>query len=233
MAFKLKTLFMKLNLLALSCLIAFGLSSCKKDDSEPVIADYHQNSSSYYPVTKNSKRTYETSMSGTVITYQETITGATKVFDGKTYYEAEVKTTNQADSKSYFYEGNNTYRTLTIIPGYNIELSLEYLNDKEPVGFSWTKNVTPDGTVNGIDAQIIGTIKEKNLTKTVKGKTYNNVIHTQLELQYDYLGTGFETSTTYDFYVAKSIGVILGDSKINSFGIAVNAKTELINYQIN
>ncbi|HWB64178.1 MAG TPA: hypothetical protein VG603_11745, partial [Chitinophagales bacterium] len=45
------------------------------------------------------------------------------------------------------------------------------------------------------------------ISKTINGKNYPNVIHTQAELQYD-LGSGYITAGVYDFYLAKGVGLI-------------------------
>jgi hypothetical protein len=155
-----------------------------------------------------------------------------KIISGKTFYEAVNKfTAKPQEQKVYFYEGDGVYKNQTYEPNYKLNLEFEYLNDKEPVGFSWTRNVTDNGTVNDLPARLIGTIKEKNITKVVQGKTYQNVIHVSLELQYDFF-SGFETAATYEMYASKGIGLILADNRVTMFGANITSKTELVSYKI-
>ena len=86
-------------------------------------------------------------------------------------------------------------------------------NDAQPAGYTWTTIPSDDGTIGGLPAQTINTIAEKNVTKTINGKVYSNVIHTKAELQYN-TGSGFLTVATYDFYLAMGIGLVESDSSI-------------------
>ncbi|MGV3510030.1 MAG: hypothetical protein ACO1N7_12135 [Sphingobacteriaceae bacterium] len=225
---------MKYLLPILSLVLLFTISSCRKDNSTFVnqTSSGGQQSSSYYPVTKGSERTYIATTGNTSIKSKETITGVTAEFNGKTYYEVVVKVEGYADeNKGYYYEGNNTYSLRSTSLVHGITIDMEYMNDKEAIGYSWTKTITPNGKINDIPARIIGTIKEKNISKTVQGKVYNDVIHTTVELQYDYF-SGFEKAATYEFYNAKGIGTILVESTIDTFGFVLTSKTELLSYQI-
>ena len=71
---------------------------------------------------------------------------------------------------------------------------------------------------------MVNTIKEKNTTKVVNGKTFTNVIHTQVDLQYD-LGGGFQSVAVYDIYLAKGVGMIESDTSIQGSPYDVSTLT--------
>jgi hypothetical protein len=79
----------------------------------------------------------------------------------------------------------------------------------------------------GVSGQFVGKIMERNITRTVNGKVFNNVIHSQVELQYDY-GSGFTTTIVYDNYVAQNIGII----EIDSNGLGITGVETLLAYSI-
>jgi hypothetical protein len=115
---------------------------------------------------------------------------------------------------NYIYEGGHFYNFRGTVLGSAISLELQLCNDAEPAGYSWTSQVTDNGSVNGVPAQTVNKIISTNGNMTVNGKNYTNVIHTQVDLQYDF-GAGFESATTYDFYLAKGIGLIEADTNFS------------------
>lgn len=113
-------------------------------------------------------------------------------------------------------------------PGYGINIELHVGNDTKAAGYSWTTTPTADGLVNGFPARMINTIKEKGISKVINGKTFNNVMHTQVDLQYD-VGTGFESYSIYDLYLAKGIGMIESDTGISG---TIYDKETILSYNI-
>lgn len=187
-------------------------------------------SNSYQPVSEGSTWVYNNSVIGGT-TVQSTIkmTGGTTKFAGKTYYNASSISTGQAASNGYFYNDSNVYivrSSSSAAPG--LVVNMEYLDTRLPVGGTWTTPATDGGIINGVPAQMVGTIMETGINKTIGNKTFNNVIHTQIDLQYDY-GSGFQSFMLYDYYVAKGVGMIEQDSK--SFGIDVNKQT-IVSYTV-
>ena len=87
-------------------------------------------------------------------------------------------------------------------------------NDSKAVGDTWTTTPTDNGTISGFPARTVNTIKEKGITKVVNGKTFTDVIHTQVDLQYN-LGSGFTSTALYDFYLAKGVGMIETDTSVS------------------
>lgn len=187
-------------------------------------------STSYQPVSKGSTWVYNNSFIGGSST-QTTIhmTGGTTTFAGKTYYNASGSTPGQAASNGYFYNDSNIYiirSTTPAVPG--LAVNIQYLDTSLPVGGTWTNPATDSGTINDMPAQMVGTIMEIGITKTIGGKTFSDVIHTQIDLQYNF-GTGFESFALYDYYIAKGIGIIEQDGK--SLGVDLNKQT-IVSYDI-
>jgi hypothetical protein len=91
--------------------------------------------------------------------------------------------------------------------GYTIIL----LKDNIPVGQTWTGNYSQSTTYTGIPALVTnttytGTILAKNVTETVNGEIFNNVIKMNLRQENNFSGTITVVNTEYWF--AKSVGPI-------------------------
>lgn len=183
----------------------------------------------YQPVTKGSYwKTVSTLAPG--ITSTATMSGETETINGKIYYAVNSTASGSTDTyKSYYYHGNDIYllRSTTLVA--NITVDFLYLKDNYTIGKTWTTPVTDDGLVNGVPGQIVGKIVEQGITKTVGGKNFTNVIHTQLRLQYD-IGSGFEDTETFDFYIAKNVGIIQVDANIPAANII--SSSTLTDYSI-
>jgi len=144
------------------------------------------------------------------------------MINGKKYYiTSAVK--YGTNITNYVYEGNHIYALRGVFASLGgISLEFQMCNDNEPAGYTWTTQPSDDGFVNGIAAQTVNTIVSVNGGKTVNGKTYSNVIHTLVDLQYDF-GGGFESAATYDFYFAKGVGLIESDT--SSEGASIESAT--------
>ncbi|HEY4197855.1 MAG TPA: hypothetical protein VGM63_20080 [Mucilaginibacter sp.] len=185
------------------------MAGCKsKNDPTPA------SSNSYFPVTSGSTWTYNDVAGGNTNTLTITMTGATSVINGKTYYVASSNSSVRGTSTGDYYAANHDYaiRATNAAAGVTVELQLG--DDSKAVGYSWTTSPTDNGTVSGFPARTVNTVKEVNVTKTVNGKSFTNVIHTQVALQYD-LGSGFQNTAVYDIYLAKGVGMIELDTSIN------------------
>lgn len=113
--------------------------------------------------------------------------------------------------------------------GAAFDLTFHYLNDTASVGYSWQYKA---GQGNGFTAHIKTTIKERGISMIVEGKTYTNVIHTELVLSYDLFGIILDFGS-YDYYVSKGVGIIKVRTEVASFGVAFSACTNLIDHKIN
>jgi hypothetical protein len=212
-----------LSLLLIALIVCFV--GCKLDP--PVFPDGTPKSDSYQPVTKGSYWKYNADVAGVPLTQTTTMTGATETINGKLYYTANTVTGPQSDNTYYYHgDGKYTFRGTSLMNG--ITLEFVYLVDNIIVGQKWTAPVTDDGTVNTFPAQLVGEIMEVGITKVVSGKTFTNVVHTKLQLQYNTTGV-METWQTYEFYTAKGVGLIQLDSS-SPFGFS--SSTTISSYSI-
>lgn len=196
---------MKKGLLPVLFFFVFGCISCKKDR---VVTP---SGGDYLPLTSGSTWKYSyASDGGTRDTLILTMTGGTTKINGKTYYDA-MSTYRQGTSQGYFYAGNHIYTTRSAAVGASVSIELQLLNDTASVGYQWTSSPTDDGTLDGQPAKTVNTIVEKGISRTVNGMTFTNVIHTRVQLLYD-TGAGIVPTITYDFYLAKDVGLIENDS---------------------
>jgi hypothetical protein len=108
------------------------------------------------------------------------------------------------------------------------DLTFHYLNDTASVGYNWRYTA---GQGNGFTSYIQTTIIERNITMTVAGKSFTNVIHTRLELSYDILGSVMDFMT-YDYFVAKGVGIIKIRSEGQNLLAGFKACSDLVDYSI-
>lgn len=222
---------MKRSVLSLVAIIVL-LSSCQKDKSDDNPGG-GSTQDTYQPLTKGSywkyKQTGTFAGENTII-----VTGNKKTMDGIEYVLLEGNNGGGTTGSAYYgVKGNNYYlRAAGVSPnsGAAFDLTQLYLNDKEAAGFTWDFE---GGQGNGFAAKIPGKIVERDLSMTVQGKTYKNVIHTQVNLKYDIFGVDVMSFMFYDYYVAKGVGII----KIVSEGDpdmapGVDAVSELVEYSI-
>ena len=193
-------------------LMAVIFVGCKKDSSNTTTPI--SGSSSYFPVTPGSSWVYNDAITnGATSTNTISMTGKTVVINGKIYYAALNVSPTKGNDTSYYYAADHDYAIRGSNTAAGVTIELQAGNDAQPAGYTWATIPSDNGTIGSLPAQTINTIVEKNITKTVNGKVYLNVIHTRANLQYN-AGTGFLTVATYDIYLAKGIGLIEADSSI-------------------
>jgi hypothetical protein len=198
------------------------LTSCQKEvtgDIEPISSD------TYQPVTAGSFWVYKDSATGAIST--STSLSTTKIIDNKTYYVFKSETTGQPIQESYIRINNHLYAAFGNLNNFG-SIELIYLYDNQPKGFTWSYLA---GIVNGFPAKINGKIIATGINKNVAGKTYNNVIHTQFNLEYD-LGMGYQRFAVYDYFVAKNIGIIRVETDINASATVYKSVSNLLDYSI-
>lgn len=208
------------------------LGACKIDQPVfPAGATFGSSASdSYQPVTKGSYWKYRATAGSIIDTSTITMTGATATFNGKTYYIANSTSRTTGASTGYYHADNHqiSLRATSLMAGITAEFY--YLNDTMAVNHTWISTLTDDGKVNGVPGRLVGKVIEKGVSKTVGGKAFANVIHTQLDLQYDYgLGTGYMSTMTYDYYTAKGVGMIKVETSVG--GVLIGS-TDIIDYAI-
>lgn len=215
---------MKKKVLFILSVALIALTSCKKD---PATKPYRPASDNYWPPAAGNSWTYKDATSMGVSNFTITMTGGTRSLNNKTYYvSSSVK--NDVSITSYIYEGDHIYALRDTLDYLGTSLELPLCNDAQAQGFTWTVQPTDDGLVEGVPAQAVNQIVSADGTMTVNGKDYVHVIHTEVQLQYD-MGKGFETVATYDFYLAKGIGMI--ETDIRSGRSIIESET-LIGYSV-
>lgn len=183
----------------------------------------------YQPVTTNSYWKYKYT-AGYTGESSGSISGKTVTNNGVVYYE--ISSAVNTTAKSYYGIKDRNYymKAAGVSPstGAPVDLYIHYLNDTASVGYTWN---TDAGSGNGFKAYIDGEIKERDLTLTVQGKTYKEVIHSSVVLSYDILGT-IMSFGGYEFYVAKNIGVVKLESIVGFPGASTTIVQELVDYTI-
>jgi len=166
---------------------------------------------SYQPLTTGTWWKYKDSASGTIST--SSVINASRTINSVVYKgvsdAAATDTGWMASPQPNYYiaaEGQSPNS------GAPYDIVFHYLNDTASVGYNWVYNA---GQGNGFTAIMKTTIVQKNLTMIVQGKTYSNVIHSNMLLSYNIFGSIIEFGT-YDYFTAKGVGII----KIRSdFGV--------------
>nr|WP_294943928.1 hypothetical protein [uncultured Mucilaginibacter sp.] len=222
---------MKKYILSLIAISTISFSACRKGDANK--ADDNA-TGAYQPFTTGSTWSYRnetesvpglaSAAEADIDTTVNTMTDATKVYNGKIFHKL-ISVTGIETESTYFGFTNHIYYNHSFNEDADAELELPYLNEETAVNGTW---VTPLLVEGAPDSQLLGTIVEKNISKPILGKTYNNVVHSKLELQSKIGGT-FTTIFSFDFYVAKNIGVV---GIYTSYNGTQFAKSELISYSI-
>ncbi|MBL4675249.1 MAG: hypothetical protein JKY70_03440 [Mucilaginibacter sp.] len=216
---------MKKYLLALLPALVLGFGSCKKDAPDLTGTTLSNGTSgnsasssndSYFPTTKGSSWTYQSDLTGTTKSAESHITGVIKSIDGEDYYEVKSSTPGNENVVQYNYAKGKKYKMRATTVQTQTTVDFFLLDDNLPVGGEWTAKMSPSGYINDMPARTQCKIIEKGIIKTVLNKTYKNVIHTHVTMQYD-LGNGFEDYGDYDFYLAKGVGLIQTDASFFGF----------------
>lgn len=226
---------MKKVLLGLLAVALFA-TSCKKEKSiEPnVPGGSGSDGGNYQPSSKNSYWKYKVTGS---VNYEttNTSTGQARTINGITGIGFNSTSTAQpGTSEGVFAIKDHVYSLVqkgtSPNSGASFDLSFPYLNDTASVGYSWRHN---GGQANGLQAIFDCKVIEKGISVTVEGKTYKDVIHTEVELLYNMPGFGEISFMIYDFYVARNVGIVQilseGDPM---WGQGLKTSSSLIEYQI-
>ncbi|MGN6421396.1 MAG: hypothetical protein ACTHMC_28030 [Pseudobacter sp.] len=214
-------------------ILSVAATSCQKDISGELPDDAAASKDSYQPTSKGSYWKYRQTglFAGD---YDMVSTGQTQTIDGIVFTSFTNGAGGAASQMMLGKKGPNYYlRVAGSSPnsGAPFDLTQLYLNETEAVGFKWDFT---GGHGNGFTAKTPGEIIEKGITLTVQGKTYKDVIHTRIKLQYQMPAPiGLMETLTYDYYVAKGVGMIRIDSEGDPIWTpGVSSTSELIEYSI-
>jgi hypothetical protein len=220
-----------LKLILVWCLLLGTFVSCskKEDNEEPQPAPDATND--YFPTTAKSSWEY-----GGTSPRKVAATGATKVINGKTFQELETTVDGEVQ-KSYARKENGEYWALGMFKSESVEMI--FLKENAPVGESWEhkmpfSSIETEGfsaedlegfeLFEGFETKAKFTIAAKDLTKTVEGKTYKNVISVKYDLSVSFMGQAMPFFTSH-YYFAKGVGLILSD--LDTYG-----QSPLVTYEV-
>ncbi|MBC7913039.1 MAG: hypothetical protein H7Y07_02855 [Pyrinomonadaceae bacterium] len=205
-------------------------TGCKPDSPLNIPEGFDPNSPvTYQPTIKNFTWSYSLSFAGKSIPYTRIMNGKAATINGNTLFEATVSPASSPSEKVYFGSSNHIYRFRNDGLPNGAEIDLEYLNDTAKVKYSWEKGII-DPESNAVVGKSITTIKETGITKEVKGVKYRDVIHTEVKTQYITGRDTFTDMTTYDFYIARAVGIIQLDTKNHLGGESLNTSLQLEKY---
>lgn len=224
----------KTNLSLLIFFASLFLISCQKEVSTELGSQTGSSTggngskSSYSPTTLGSWWKYKDTTTGSVST--STIVKGTKTVNS-VVYAAMVSDVSTVDTGWIASPQPNYYiyaKGVSPNTGASYDILFHYLNDTASVGYNWQYTA---GQGNGFTAYIQTTIIERNITMSVAGKSYSNVMHTRLVWTYDIYGSSLD-AMMYDYFIAKGIGII----KVRSEGLTLlsgfKACSDLVDYSI-
>ncbi|HEY1113386.1 MAG TPA: hypothetical protein VGE66_07485 [Chitinophagaceae bacterium] len=214
-----------------AAIAVFSLVSCQKE-VDTILAptpNNPSNSTNYQPLTANSFWKYKDSLTGAVS--QATVVNKTKLINSRNYTAALSTMAQRTDTSWMAVDGPNYFIYADVVSpntGAPATLLFHYLNDTASVGYNWQYDA---GHGNNFPAIVKTIIMERGITHTVEGKTYPDVIHTRLELNYNVMGTVMKFGT-YDYYIAKGVGIVRTRTLIDVMGMTMESSSNLLEYQV-
>jgi hypothetical protein len=210
-------------------LFVLTVSSCGQKELIGPNAENFTRSDSYQPVTAGSTWKYNVNASGFTDVKTVIMKANTAVFDGRTYAVAQATQKSDGTTENeYYYHSGSIYTTRADASAPDDVVEAQYLDDSAIIGTTFISKPNALGTNGGNPVRWVGTIVDRNATRTVGGLSFKNVIHTKVDLQYDY-GSGFISSVVYDYYVSRGVGII--ELNASSSGV-VFATQQITNYNI-
>lgn len=204
---------MKIARLAFLTVLTLGFSCKKKDSNTPETP-----AEKYMNLSSGNTWTYETVNNLTVTTTSNTATSTNKdtSIAGKSYH---VFTNSSGAANDYYnITGNDYYTFRNLVAFGSSSVEHIYLKDNATAGTSWSQTITIapfSGVPTTVPLTITNTIAEKNTSRTVNGKTYNNVIHISTSLSSASLPAGSLTTDIQSYYAPK-YGLIESKTKITT-----------------
>ncbi|WP_338815011.1 hypothetical protein V9L05_07705 [Bernardetia sp. Wsw4-3y2] len=184
--------------LIFSISFSFLFSSCKKDDED----ENPKEQGSYFPLTTTSTWTYQDEENQT---YIQTLTSQTKSVGGFTWNMISVEP-NNIDEELLVRIDPSTQKVyygydFTDDEGVLFVTAIADLDAK--IGDTWSDTFEDDGFT--LSYQM--TLLEKDVTKTINGKSYDNVMVVKQDESFTPLVDGITTDKS-TWYFAKGIGII-------------------------
>jgi hypothetical protein len=163
---------------------------------------------SYLPMCNGAWYTYNDTLGGTASSTTDTLLVIKDTtIDSKTF----AKIYSPVSKTNIYYNCTNGASRLiaynsTTFGGSNITVAdITILKANLPLGGTWKDQLT---NPTGQQVTYADSIVEKSISRTVNGKTYNDVIHVYVETGIDVPVLGFLVVTITDYYFAKGVGQI-------------------------
>lgn len=195
--------------------VTLSFSCSSEGDKETILSN-----EDYFPNTTGTTWTYDGPFEGTMI-----VTGERKEFDGKIY--TELMSDGAISGASYLFKNSGDYY-LRGFGGLG-DVDLLALKDDVNEGTTWTQNITYQGT----KAKVTYTLSAKNITETVEGEEFENVIVVQAHVTSTALGIPLDVADL-SFHFGKGVGMIKIETDYEAItGLeGFNGATELVDYTI-
>lgn len=222
------------SLIALLCVF----TSCSKSDDngqEPGTGDGGYVSGSYWPFALHNSWYLVNADEAEKSDY---LIHKTLTHEGKTYFQFKpIGTDADVELTDGFREDNGLFTALhgaTSIMGVNTSAgTISYINTNLNVGEVWKDELTL--TISGLAS---GTIKHSNEGKiiekadqvTINGKTYRDVLKTELKTTITNSQTAYNLKATYEIWLAEGIGIIYEKT---TFGNEPGVSYGLVAYSVN
>ena len=220
----------KISILLLVVLI--GFISCKKEASTSVSA-----TGAYMSFTPNSTWNYDLTDITTAANINYTVTSTNKdtVANGKTYH---IFTNSQGGVNEYYNVTGSEYYTFKSLPSQLGGSAIQnlYLKDNVDVNNSWTQSYTITVSNLPLTVNLINTVTEKGISKTINTTTYKDVIHITTSISLSVLGLPLPANaltTDIQTFYAKSYGMIQTKNKISfNYNGVVSNTDQLTNLKV-
>lgn len=194
-----------------------------------------QPSNDYWPTAINN--TWTLQQNGTNLPEMKIV--STETIGGNLYYKFAPQSANGASNNNYLRKSSGSYYLRTSDTSLNIsgltgtQTGFEFiiLKDNLPVDATWEGTYDQTTTYTGIPAitqttDYSGTILAKDVTETVNGVTYNNVI--KLNIHQETSSPGALSIVNTEYWFAKNVGIIRSKTYAGS-GIYTSV---LVNYTL-
>ena len=206
--------------LFIACVAIFFASGCKKDDTDDNTGGTNNNTADYSPLSTGSTWTYESS-NGT--SYTLTSSGKDTVAMGKTY---KVLANSNGANVYKMKSGTDHYQYVVIPELGSTGIEALFLKEEAAVNATWQHSqlLTVPNIPLPLPTTFTYTLKEKGISRTVKGKAFADVIHVGLVVSV----TGLGSLGGGEVYYAKGVGLIEGSLRLTFSGTEVVNQTNLL-----
>ena len=147
--------------------------------------------------------------------------------------------TNDKDPTEYYYKTGGDCFRYSRPPEFNFQpVDMLYLRDYLAAGEEWLEVKTIKVPIAGVDvnvnAEVTIKIEEKDISYTVNGVTYKNVIHLSVKPEFKALLVPIGNTNDIHYYYADNIGMIYNKTmlKVPSANVDINKEVKLTSYSI-